>query len=78
MSHVFDEMFLSETKAQEILDTYKEGQSVIVTFAKKDNSIVSYAGTMDKDASRSHSVAIYTDEGWKRFNIDRVFLIHIF
>lgn len=75
MSHIFDTLFLEETKVQAILDNYTEGQTLIVTFAKKDNSVVTYSGTMEKDANRSHSVAIYTEEGWKRFNIDRVFMI---
>lgn len=63
---------MEPVNVQQILDNVGEGELITVTFYKKDGTLVTYSGTLDVGANKSESVAIYTDEGWKRFNINNV------
>ena len=57
---------------QKVLDETKEGETLKVTFQKKDGTVVTYRGTLDVGANRSEIVALKTDAGWKKFNINSV------
>ena len=59
-------------EVQDFLDRVNEGEVIRVSFLKQNGEHATYEGTLDVGANRSQSVAIYTDEGWKRFNINRV------
>lgn len=67
--------YMSFSDVQQALDSIVEGQSFVVTFEKANGETVTYNGTLDVGANRSQSVAIYTAEGWKRFNVNRVVAI---
>ena len=63
---------------QEILDSVQDSATVIsVDFVTQSGETRTYRGTLDVGANKSHSVAILTDNGWKRFSIDRVVNIEI-
>ena len=68
---------LGFAEVQSILDTVKEGQSITVTFSKVNGELVTYTGTLDVGANRSQSVALYSEEGWKRFNVNKVWAISV-
>lgn len=59
-------------EVQDFLDHVQQGETIRVSFLKQNGDPATYEGTLDVGANRSQSVAIYTDEGWKRFNINRV------
>lgn len=62
---------------QTFLTMLEPGQKFHVIFHKKDDTQGEYKGNLDPDKPdiRSSSVAMQTDEGWKRFNLDRVLYI---
>ena len=63
---------------QEILDSVADSATVIsVDFVTQSGETRTYRGTLDVGANKSHSVAINTESGWKRFNVDRVTNIEI-
>ena len=59
-------------EVQEFLDSVNEGEVIRVSFIKQNGEHATYEGSLDVGAARKESVAIYTSEGWKRFNINRV------
>lgn len=60
---------------QATLDAVNAGETIHVAFYKKDGTTGQYSGTLDVGANYSNSVAIYTEQGWKRFSVDRVISI---
>ena len=63
---------------QEILDSVTDSETIVsVEFVTQNGETRIYRGTLDVGANKSHSVAILTDNGWKRFSIDRVTNIEI-
>ena len=63
---------------QEILDSVTDSATVIsVDFVTQSCESRTYRGTLDVGANKSHSVAINTESGWKRFSVDRVTNIEI-
>lgn len=59
-------------EVQDFLDHVQQGETIRVSFLKQNGEHATYEGTLDVGANRSQSVAIYTDEGWKRFSVNRV------
>ena len=68
-------IILTETQVQEFLDSVLEGELIKVRFFKKDGSVADYEGVLDVGANHNQSVAINTDQGWKRFNLGSVISI---
>ncbi len=63
---------------QEILDSVTDSGTIVsVEFVTQSGESRTYRGSLDVGANKSHSVAILTDNGWKRFSIDRVTNIEI-
>lgn len=63
---------------QEILDSVTDSETVIsVEFVTQSGETRVYRGSLDVGANKSQSVAILTDNGWKRFSVDRVTSIEI-
>ena len=63
---------------QEILDSVTDSATIVsVEFATQSGETRNYRGSLDVGANKSQSVAIKTDNGWKRFSIDRVTNIEI-
>ena len=63
---------------QEILDSVTDSATVIsVDFVTQSGETRTYRGTLDVGANKSHSVAINTESGWKKFSVDRVTSIGI-
>ena len=63
---------------QEILDCVTDSATIVsVEFVTQAGETRNYRGSLDVGANKSHSVAILTENGWKRFSIDRVTNIEI-
>ena len=63
---------------QEILDCVTDSETIVsVEFVTQSGESRTYRGSLEVGANKSHSVAILTDNGWKRFSIDRVTNIEI-
>ena len=63
---------------QEILDSVTDSATVVsVQFVTQSGESRTYRGNLDVGANKSHSVAINTESGWKRFSVDRVTSIEI-
>lgn len=63
---------------QEILDSVQDSATVVsVEFITQSGETRVYRGNLDVGANKSNSVAINTDNGWKRFSVDRVTNIEI-
>ena len=63
---------------QEILDSVTDSATVIsVNFVTQSGETRTYRGTLGVGVNKSHSVAINTESGWKRFSVDRVTNIEI-
>ena len=63
---------------QTILDSVTDSSTEIaVDFVTQSGEPRTYRGTLDVGANKSNSVAIHTQDGWKRFNVDRVLNIEI-
>ena len=63
---------------QEILDSVTDSATIVsVEFVTQSGESRTYRGSLDVGANKSHSVAILTDSGWKRFSVDRVTNIEI-
>ena len=63
---------------QEILDSVQDSGTIVsVEFVTQSGETRNYRGSLDVGANKSHSVAIKTESGWKRFSIDRVLNIEI-
>ena len=63
---------------QEILDSVMDRETIVsVEFVTQSGESRTYRGSLDVGANKSHSVAILTDNGWKRFSVDRVTNIEI-
>ena len=63
---------------QDILDCVMDSETIVsVDFVTQSGESRTYRGTLDVGANKSHSVAINTENGWKRFSIDRVTNIEI-
>ena len=63
---------------QEILDSVTDSETTVsVEFVTQSGESRIYRGSLDVGANKSHSVAILTENGWKRFSIDRVLNIEI-
>ena len=63
---------------QDILDCVMDSATIVsVDFVTQSGETRTYRGTLDVGANRTQSVAILTDNGWKRFSVDRVTNIEI-
>ena len=63
---------------QEILDSVTDRETIVsVEFITQSGESRTYRGSLDVGANKSHSVAIQTENGWKRFSVDRVTNIEI-
>ena len=63
---------------QEILDSVTDSETVIsVEFVTQNGETRTYRGSLDVGANKSQSVPILTENGWKRFSVDRVTNIEI-
>ena len=63
---------------QEILDNVRDSATAVsVEFVTQSGETRVYRGNLDVGANKSQSVAILTENGWKRFSIDRVTNIEI-
>ena len=63
---------------QEILDCVTDSATIVsVQFVTQSGESRTYRGSLDVGANRTQSVAILTDNGWKRFSVDRVTSIEI-
>ena len=63
---------------QSILDSVTDSATVVsVDFVTQSGETRTYRGSLDVGANKSQSVAILTDNGWKRFSVDRVTSIEI-
>lgn len=63
---------------QEILDSVTDSSTIVsVEFVTQSGETRTYRGCLDVGANKSHSVAIITENGWKRFSVDRVTNIEI-
>ena len=63
---------------QEILDCVTDSGTIVsVEFVTQSGESRTYRGSLDVGANKSQSVAILTDNGWKRFSVDRVIKIEI-
>ena len=63
---------------QEILDSVTDSETTVsVEFVTQSGESRTYRGSLDVGANKSHSVAILTENGWKRFSVDRVTNIEI-
>ena len=63
---------------QEILDSVTDSSTIVsVEFVTQSGETRNYRGSLDVGANKSQSVAIKTDNGWKRFSVDRVTSIEI-
>ena len=63
---------------QEILDSVTDSATIVsVEFVTQSGEARNYRGNLDVGANKSHSVAILTENGWKRFSVDRVTNIEI-
>ena len=63
---------------QSILDSVTDSATIVsVEFVTQSGETRIYRGTLDVGANKSQSVAILTDNGWKRFSVDRVTSIEI-
>ena len=63
---------------QEILDSVTDRETILsVEFVTQSGESRAYRGSLDVGANKSQSVAILTDNGWKRFSVDRVTNVEI-
>ena len=63
---------------QEILDSVTDSATTVsVEFVTQSGETRTYRGSLDVGVNKSQSVAILTDNGWKRFSVDRVTNIEI-
>ena len=64
---------------QLFLDNLEPMQTFKVIFVTQKEEQRAYVGTLDPDkpSTRNNSVAILTDDGWKRFSLDRVLWVGI-
>ena len=63
---------------QDILDSVTDSETIVsVDFVTLSGETRTYRGNLDVGANKSHSVAILTENGWKRFSVDRVLNIEI-
>ena len=63
---------------QEILDSVMDRETIVsVEFVTQSGESRTYRGSLDVGANKSNSVAIQTENGWKRFSVDRVTSIEI-
>lgn len=63
---------LNASVVQSFLNELDPSDEFKITFKKKDGSVAEYQATLPYDEKRSESVAIFTEEGYKRFNINNV------
>lgn len=69
------ENLLPAKNVEDFLEKLVEGEEFLVSFQKNDGSSATYVATLPQSEKRSHSVAVVTDEGYKRFNVNSVFEI---
>ena len=63
---------------QGILDSVTDRETIVsVEFVTQSGESRTYRGSLDVGANKSQSVAILTDNGWKRFSVDRVTNVEI-
>ena len=63
---------------QSVLDSVTDSATIVsVEFVTQSGETRTYRGTLDVGVNKSHSVAINTESGWKRFSVDRVTNIEI-
>lgn len=67
-----DNIQLDSFEVQTFLDSLQAQEMFIVRFIKQNGETCEYMGNLDGSDTRKQSVAIYTIEGWKRFNVNRV------
>ena len=67
-----DNIQLDSFEVQTFLDSLQPQEMFTVTFIKQNGDVAEYMGHLDGSDTRKQSVAIFTVEGWKRFNVNRV------
>lgn len=67
-----DNIQLDSFEVQTFLDSLAPMEMFTVTFIKQNGDVAEYIGHLDGSDTRKQSVAIFTVEGWKRFNVNRV------
>ena len=70
----FECPFMVQTILDSVMDSSTE---IAVEFVTQSGESRAYRGTLDVGANKSNSVAIHTQNGWKRFSVDRVTNIEI-
>lgn len=70
-----DNIQLDSFEVQTFLDSLAPMEMFTVRFIKQDCSVAEYMGHLDGSDTRKQSVAVFTIEGWKRFNVNRVIQI---
>lgn len=63
---------LCPMEVQAFLDSLQPQEMFTVAFIKQNGEHCEYMGHLDGSDVRKQSVAIFTVEGWKRFNVNRV------
>lgn len=67
-----DNIQLDSFEVQTFLDSLQPQEMFTVKFIKQNGDVAEYMGHLDGSDTRKQSVAIFTIEGWKRFNVNRV------
>lgn len=67
-----DNIQLDSFEVQTFLDSLQPQEMFSVKFIKQNGDVAEYMGHLDGSDTRKQSVAIFTVEGWKRFNVNRV------
>lgn len=67
-----DNLQIDSFEVQSFLDSLTATEAFRVRFIKQDGSVSEYTGCLGGSDVRKQSVAIMTDNGWKRFSVGRV------
>ena len=66
----------SKQSVQYFLDNLRPMQDFVVVFTTKEGEQRKYKGTLDPNSdTRKEVVAMVTDNGWKKFNLNNVLSI---
>lgn len=67
-----DNIQLDSFEVQTFLDSLQTQEMFTVKFIKQNGDVTEYMGHLYGERLRKESVAIYTQDGFKRFNVNRV------